>query len=380
MALRFAVYENGEDHIRNRVCKSIVSTFIDYGHKLVSKEEELNFILNQASLVESDHYYRKTPSEWIISVIHVSETYEDLKSLCYTVLIRTLANLVIAIVPKHGDAILKKDDEIGSGDDIRDNYMIYCITPEVGFYGFPYNPKKIYHCMMPIVTSHALLKNRVINDLPGAFHDPSPTVKSLMKYGRELDNLGLLPTPFPLQELLSKEDLEHLYSFFQIKGISYGNLSVREPVPSIGEDTFWMTARGVNKGSLSSIGKDILLVSGFEPETQTIIVHSTPDGDPRARVSVDAIEHQLIYSTFPEVKAIVHVHAWMDNIESTFQNHPCGTIELANSVVEKIKEFDHPDSVVIGLKNHGITITGSSLEDIFNRIMGNLVPTVPMYE
>jgi len=372
MALRFAVYENGEDHIRNRVCDSIVSTFVNHGHQLVSKEDELNFILNQASLKESDHYYRKTTSEWIISILYLPEPQEDLKSLCYTVLIRTLANMAITIVPKKSES----DHDIKN----MDNYMIYCITPEVGFYGFPFDREKIYQCMMPIVTSHALLKNRVMHDLPRSFWGPSPIVRSLMHYGRQLDKLGLLPTPFPLQELLSREDLDHLYGFFQIKGISYGNLSVREPVPSIGEDTFWMTARGVNKGSLSSIGKDILLVSGFEEEAQTIIVHSTPDGDPRARVSVDAIEHQLIYSTFPEVKAIVHVHAWMDNIESTFQNHPCGTIELANSVVDKIKEFDRPDAVVIGLKNHGITITGSSLEDIFNRISGNLVASVPMYE
>jgi len=372
MALRFAVFENGEDQIRNRVCDSIVSTFLDHGHQLVSEEEELNFVLNQASLDESDHYYRKTTSEWIISIIHLPEPQKDLKSFCYTVLIRTLANMAITIVPKKS--------EVGSGLKNPDDYMIYCITPEVGFYGFSFNCEKIYECMMPIVTSHALLKNRVLKDLPRSFWEPSPIVRSLMNYGRQLDKLGLLPTPFPLQELLNKEDLDHLYNFFQIKGISYGNLSVREPVHSIGEDTFWMTARGVNKGSLSSIGQDILLVSGFEEESQTIIVHSTPDGDPRARVSVDAIEHHLIYSTFPDVKAIVHVHAWMDNIESTFQNHPCGTIELANSVVEKIKEFDQPDSVVVGLKNHGITITGTSLEDIFNRIRGNLVASVPMYE
>jgi len=372
MALRFAVYENGEDQIRNKVCDFIVSTFINHGHQLVSQEEELNFILNHASLEENNHYYRKTTSEWIISIIYLPEPQEDLKSLCYTVLIRTLANMAIAIVPK----------EIGAAPDLKnlDDFMIYCITPEVGFYGFRFDPDKIYQCMLPVVTSHALLKNHVVDDLPQAYWEPTPAVRSLMQYGRQLDKLGLLPTPFPLQELLSREDLDHLYSFFQIKGISYGNLSVREAVPDIGDDTFWMTARGVDKGNLSSVGKDILLVSGFDENSQTIKVHTTPEGDPRARVSVDAIEHQLIYSAFPEVKAIVHVHAWMENIESTFQNHPCGTIELANSVVDKIKEFKKPDSVVIGLKNHGITITGSSLEDIFSRINGNLVATVPMYD
>jgi hypothetical protein len=32
----------------------------------------------------------------------------------------------------------------------------------------------------------------------------------------------------------------------------------------------------------------------------------------------------------------------------------------------------------MGLKNHGLTITGQSIEEIFARIEGKIVPQVPM--
>ncbi len=94
---------------------------------------------------------------------------------------------------------------------------------------------------------------------------------------------------------------------------------------------------------------------------------------------MDAIEHHLIYRAFPEVGAIVHVHAWLDDVPSTRQNFPCGTVELAEEVVRLLAEQPHPERTAVGLKNHGLTITGPDLEDIFRRIRGRLRPQVPMF-
>ena len=60
-----------------------------------------------------------------------------------------------------------------------------------------------------------------------------------------------------------------------------------------------------------------------------------PGIEPR-RVSVDAIEHWMIYQAHPDVGAILHVHAWMEDIAATDINYPCGTQELAESVAELI--------------------------------------------
>ena len=365
MSLKFAISKNGQDDLRDEIGLAIAQIFINEGHRQVMPEEELNFVINYTKLNDEEHYFRKSRNEWIVSLFHLPAVLPDMKSVCYNVLIRTLSNLAISIVP------------MNDGDG---RYMIYCVTPEVGFYRFPYDPVRLYECMMPIVSSHILLNNQVFNNLPPAYWDTTPVVDSIKVHGKILDKMGLLPTPFPIESILNKQELEHIYSFFQIKGISYGNLSAREYIPEIGKNTFWMTARGVNKGNLELIGQDILLVSGYDRKKQAINVHFPTHVNSRARVSVDAIEHQLIYEKFPEVKAIVHVHGWVNNIESTFQNYPCGTIELAEAVVDMIKKSRNPGAAVIGLKNHGITVTGKSLEDIFSRLEGKIMANVPMYE
>src|SRR5690606_33555352 len=96
------------------------------------------------------------------------------------------------------------------------------------------------------------------------------------------------------------------------------------------------------------------------------------------RVSVDAIEHWMIYREHPPVGAIIHVHAWLDGIPSTEVHYPCGTYELAQSVAQKVREAPDPSRAVVGLRNHGLTITGRSLKDIFERIEGRIIPQVPM--
>jgi len=47
-------------------------------------------------------------------------------------------------------------------------------------------------------------------------------------------------------------------------------------------------------------------------------------------------------------------------------------------VAEKVRQAPDPSRAVVGLKNHGLTITGPSLEDIFERIEGRLLRQVPM--
>ena len=80
-------------------------------------------------------------------------------------------------------------------------------------------------------------------------------------------------------------------------------------------------------------GRDILLVSDYDQENGRIVLSVPPDVEPR-RVSVDAIEHWMIYQEHPDVGAILHVHAWMEGIVATDVNYPCGTEELAVSVAE----------------------------------------------
>ena len=80
------------------------------------------------------------------------------------------------------------------------------------------------------------------------------------------------------------------------------------------------------------------------------MVLSVPPGVEPRRVSVDAIEHWMIYQEHPGVGAIVHVHAWVDGIEATDVNYPCGTEELARAVADLVRDEDDPDNAVVGLR------------------------------
>jgi len=257
---------------------------------------------------------------------------------------------------------------------------IYFLTPEVGFYHYSFDAGKAYQSIVPIAGSRLVLGNQISTDLPERFWKENEVTGQLKNYGRVLDSLGLLPAPFPIHQVLSPEHIDHIYRLYEIKGLSYGNLSVRDHIPELGDQVFWMTGRGVNKANLRGIGYDILLVTGFNVNSQKVMVSVPPDHDPRVRVSVDALEHDMIYRAFPEIGAIVHVHGWIKDILCTEQNYPCGTVELSNEVIRLLRLTGNPGRTVIGLKNHGISITGPDLKDIFERTQGLILREVPMFE
>ena len=122
-----------------------------------------------------------------------------------------------------------------------------------------------------------------------------------------MGDLDLLPAPFPIEDLLSERELRHVKRLYGIGGLSYGNLSSRK------DDTrFWMSASGVDKTKLDVPGRDILLVSGYDPVDNKMILSVPPNVEPR-RVSVDAIEHWMIYQAHADIGAILHVHAWVEH-------------------------------------------------------------------
>ena len=196
--------------------------------------------------------------------------------------------------------------------------------------------------------------------------------RSISRAGERLKGLNLLPAPFPIEEHLSPRDIRHLERLYGIGGLSYGNLSARYDA-----DWFWMSASGVDKSNLSEIGRHILMVKGYDAERNGMIVGHPPGVKPN-RVSVDAIEHWMIYQEHPSVGAIMHVHGWAEGVPSTEFNFPCGTRELGQAVADIVREAEDPSRCVVGLKNHGLTITGTSLDEIFDRVGDRIVQHVPM--
>jgi len=365
--MKFSIINNTQNPLCQKVVHQISQIFINHGHNLASDQEDLRFVFNMTDMESPQFFRRKTKAVFVISFVVTDSVNNNMRANSYRALIRSLSNLLVCIVPKNG------------ADDISEPEL-YFTTPEAGYYHFTFEPEAVYKYILPIAGAHFAIDNRLETDLPEIYWNTTPVFESIKKYGREMDRLGILPTPFPLKDVLSDNDIDYLYRLFEVKGISYGNLSAREHIPELGNiATFWMTARGINKAHIQSIGKDVLLVKGIDALTNAVLLSVPPHYDERARVSVDAVEHALIYENFPAVGAIIHIHAWMKNIPCTRQNYPCGTRELAEEVVWLLKSTENPAATTVGLKNHGLTITGPCLEAIFERIRGRILTEVEMY-
>ncbi|MCR6096411.1 class II aldolase/adducin family protein [Salipaludibacillus agaradhaerens] len=307
-------------------------------------------------------YRRKSQATFVVSIVESDHLPREIHKEAYPYLVRSLANHLMYVC--YG----------------KDKTQLYFLTPEQGNYSITIDTndkddkifQKIYERLEPLASSQLVIDNHFYEDLPEHLWNGDAITRSLSNAGRKLDQLNLLPAPFPLEDVLSDRDIRHLKKLYGIGGLSYGNLSARQ------EGTrFWMSASGIDKSNMTTVGQDFLYMTGFDEEKKAMKVSVPPHIKPK-RASVDAIEHWMIYKEHPQVGAIIHIHAWMNGITATEINYPCGTVELATTVANLVKNSPDPSRAVIGLKNHGLTITGLSLDDIFERIEGKIIPQVPM--
>ena len=304
------------------------------------------------------NYLRARASNFICTLAETAAPSADVKREAYTVLVKTMSNLLAYAVHRPGTA------------------TSYLVTPELGFREIPHGPRharRIAEQVLVTADVRFVMDNELVEDLPPELHGGDAVTQAMARVGGKLDRVGLLPSVLPLEEILSERERRLLQKLFGVKQFSYGNISARRDRAS-----FWMSGRGVNKADLRVVGRDILLVTGFDEERLRMRVSVPPGADPASRVSVDAVEHFKIYREFPRVGAIIHVHGWLPGIDSTLQSYPCGSLELANEVLELVRRAPDPDNAVVGLRNHGVTATGPDLDTIFERIGSCLERQVPM--
>ncbi len=312
---------------------------------------EADFVLNMFDAADPKAFRRASRGTYSAAFYELPEAPEDALKENYPMLVRTLSNVVLLRVPGKG---------------------VWFTTMERGTYHVPDDSAKIYERLEPLATSRLVIDNEWVPDLEPELWDGDEITADIGEAGRRLDELDLLPSPFPVEEFLSGRDLRHVMRLYSVGGLSYGNLSARKD-----ETRFWMSASGVDKSQLETIGRDFLLVKDFDDERGVIVLSVPPGIEPR-RVSVDAIEHWMIYQAHSEVGAILHVHAWMEGIAATDVNYPCGTQELAVAVAALVALEPDPAHAVIGLRNHGITCTGESLAEILDRVAPKVLRQVPM--
>jgi len=319
--------------------------------------EAPELVLNVVDLERPKPYRRRSRGTFVAALHALDAPPADPLREGYPILVRALANVSLTFVPGHGVWFTTLE---------RGSYLVEASNGTASL------AAHVVERLAPLARSRLVIDNEFRPDLEPELWAGDELTHSIAAAGKRLDELGLLPAPFPVEDLVGERDLRHIKRLYGLGGLSYGNLSARKD-----ETRFWMSASGVDKSKLETPGRDILLVSDYDPEHARIVLSVPPGVEPR-RVSVDAIEHWKIYREHPEVGAILHVHAWLDGIVATEVNFPCGTEELADTVARLLAAEPDPAHAVIGLRNHGITATGPSLEEILDRIAPRLLLQVPM--
>jgi len=341
---------------------------LHFGEELSNALERMSFkktdnlhdadlVLNLIDANNPKPFRRRSRGTFAAAIHTVPEIPDDILRLNYPLLVRALANQVLVYVPGKG---------------------VWFTTPERGHYGELADgdvaslAERVIARLVPLATARLVIDNDFRTDLEPELWDGDEVTEDVSSAGTRLGDLALLPAPFPVEDLLDERDLRQVKRLYGIGGLSYGNLSARKD-----EKRFWMSASGVDKSQLETVGRDILLVSDYDEQNGQIVLSVPPMIEPR-RVSVDAIEHWMIYQAHPDVGAVIHVHCWMEGIDATEINYPCGTEELARSVAELVEAQPDPAHAVIGLRNHGITATGENLTEILDRIEPRVLRQVPM--
>ena len=358
--MQYAFYGSATSEALDRFARLIGKALEGVGFSTSNGDaQDANLVISLLDLDDPKPFRRRGKGTYVVGVFERPEHPEPIEESLradYPQLLRGLANLVLDYVPGQG---------------------AWFTTMERGHYGITADDdmqlaQKVVERLLPLASSRLVIDNEFRTDLEPELWSGDEITDSIRAAGVRLQELDLLPNPFPIEDMLTDRELRHVKRLYGIGGLSYGNLSARKD-----ERRFWMSASGVDKSRLEVSGRDILLVSDYDSRNGRMVLSVPPTVEPR-RVSVDAIEHWMIYREHAAVGAIIHVHAWMEGISATDVNYPCGTEELARSVAELVRRSPDPDHAVVGLRNHGITVTGPDLEEILDRIEPSVLREIPM--
>ena len=96
--MKFYVQANSDYWVANSMKDEIIEAFQAAGHAYTSELGKAGFVLNYTDLEKPAIFHRRSHAVSIISIVTVPQGKSDLRSVCYTGLVRTLSNLLICVV------------------------------------------------------------------------------------------------------------------------------------------------------------------------------------------------------------------------------------------------------------------------------------------
>jgi hypothetical protein len=331
------------------------AVMLSRGHRYVEDPDEASLVINFFPREEPRPFRRRGQAVFLVSVTEFAPGEKSARQAIpegYPLLVRSLANLLIGY---HR-----------AGDSHPDAHFI---TPEQGYYRVRNNGPAIPSSNASTRgSSHWPLPTRdrqhLRPDLPEELWD-GDEITRVHPSGRK--RLDARPPPGPLPD---RGDPLGTGPETPQAALRAGWALLRKHLGTPGRDPFLDERLRGRQVEPRDIGRDILLVKDYDAERGG---HG-PFGPSRRRAAAGLGGRDRALDDLPgtpEVGAILHVHGWMDGIPSTEFNYPCGTYELGQAVADIVREHPDPSRAVVGLKNHGLTITGPSLDEIFDRIEGN---------
>lgn len=139
-------------------------------------------------------------------------------------------------------------------------------------------------------------------------------------------------------------------------GRYFGNVSTRceKLFPTmIAKDCAIVSARNIKKDRLTE--DDFVTVKLVE---ETLFFNSSMPSKP----SVDSAIQMRIYREFPELKYMIHGHAYIENVPFTDMYYPCGDLREAYEIWKLFKN----NHFVINLKNHGFIIAANTIGQLID--------------
>ena len=335
-------------------------------HVLDTPGPEVQVVLHQVDPERPRPYRRKSAPTFVVALADVGAPPDDLLRTGYPLLVRALANLAVMV-----------------SDDARrprrtSSRSSRARTPSAPGDDDDSSPR-VFERMEPLASSRLVIANEFRTDLPESCGRATTTTAQIRAPASASAPSTCCRRRSRSRRSCPPRDLRHVKLLYGIGGLSYGNVSAlrrHRRVRRVGRRVLDERERRRQVGPARGRTRHPARHAATTPTRDAMLLSVPPDVKPR-RVSVDAIEHWMIYREHPEVGAILHVHAWIEGTPATEINYPCGTVELAELGRRPRAPGARPGRAVVGQRNHGLTITGQSLDEIFARIDGKSSATSP---
>src|SRR6266508_4608045 len=179
-------------------------------------DDSPDLVLNVIAAERPRPFRRRSRGTFVAALHELDEPPPDPLREGYPLLVRALANVSLTYVPHQGVwfTTLERGSYLVADDD-----------------GIDALAEGVAERLLPLARSRLVIDNEFRRDLePGLWRGDAVT-ESIAAAGRALDKLGLLPSPFPVEELVGERDLRHIKRLYGLGGLSYGNLSAPSPIP-----------------------------------------------------------------------------------------------------------------------------------------------------